>query len=255
MLVKFVNAFTKNVNYGNPTVVYVINHFPSSQEMQRLSAKHNVSETVFIKKVYQNNFKIRWFTPISEAPLCGHATLASAHVLYYYNLVTTEYPINFIHYKSIYSVSKTHNWINLYFPKINTYRISSNLIIDTIFQNYNLIYLGVANNIILVELRNSNEVEFFIPNFSLISLLPYRALLITSRHIHYDFISRYFAPSVGIKEDPVCGSAHCRLIPYWAKKLHKNEMIAYQVSKRGGMIKCKNLNNSVVISGQAIITH
>ena len=255
MLVKFVNAFTKSVDQGNPAVVYIVDNFPSSQKMQSLSTKHNVSETVFIKNVFQNDFKIRWFTPISEAPICGHATLASAHILYHYNLVTKEYPINFIHYKSIYSVDKSNNWINLHFPKIDIKRISSNLTIDQIFQNYNQLYLGVSDNIILVELKNASEIEHFVPNFNLISLLPYRALLITSKHEYYDFISRYFAPSVGINEDPVCGSAHCRLIPYWAKKLHKSKMIAYQASKRGGIVKCQNFNDRVIISGQAIITH
>ena len=101
----------------------------------------------------------------------------------------------------------------------------------------------------------SQNEKNFTPDLKLISSLPYRALLITSHDDEYDFISRYFAPSVGIDEDPVCGSAHCRLIPYWAKKLKKDTMVAYQASKRGGVIKCRNLDNRVMISGQAITTH
>ena len=124
--------------------------------------------------------------------------------------------------------------------------------ISTILRGYSINYIGISQNILFVELASSYEVRTFIPNLQLIASLPYRALLITSKDDKYDFISRYFAPSVGIDEDPVCGSAHCRLIPYWSQKLKKDSMIAYQASERGGIIKCKNLKNGVIISGQAV---
>ena len=130
--------------------------------------------------------------------------------------------------------------------------IKPNKLINEILKNCNVEYLGLSENILFVELKDKNEVKNFIPNLNLILKLPYRALLITSKDDEYDFISRYFAPSVGIDEDPVCGSAHCRLIPYWSKKLDKDSMMAYQASKRGGVIKCHNLTDKVIISGKTI---
>lgn len=255
MIIRFVNAFTININYGNPAAVYVVNNFPNTAEMQKIATKNNVSETAFLKKIYENNFNIRWFTPVSEAPICVHATLASAHVLYENDIVKKHEKINFFNANNNFTTFKKSDWINLDFPSINVVEIESNKMIDEILKNLNVVYLGISKNILFAELKYNDEVRNFIPNLKLILSLPYRALLITSKDDKYDFISRYFAPSVGIDEDPVCGSAHCRLIPYWAKKLKKDEMIAYQASKRGGIIKCKNLGERVLISGQAITTH
>ncbi len=255
MIIKFVNAFTKNVNYGNPAAVCIVDDFLDLTKMQKIATKNNISETAFLKKISENNFDIRWFTPVSEAPICVHATLAAAHILYENNIVEKHIEINFFNTKNQFSVSKSDEWINLNFPSIEVIEAKSNKIINAILKNHNVTYLGLSENIVFVELRCNNEVRDFIPDLKLISSLPYRALLITSKDDEYDFISRYFAPSVGIDEDPVCGSAHCRLIPYWAKKLKKDTMVAFQASKRGGIIKCKNLDNRVIISGQAITTH
>ena len=252
MIEKIVNAFSNRVESGNPAAVYIIDEFPSLSDMQSIATKNNLSETAFVKNISQNQYQIRWFTPNSEAPICVHATLASAHILYENNLVDYNSKIEFLNSNNKYIASKTLEWIDLNFPSITVKQIKSNRVEDEILKNCNIQFLGVSGNILFAELKDKSEIINFIPDLNLISTLPYRALLITSKDDEYDFISRYFAPLVGIDEDPVCGSAHCRLIPYWSKILEKDKMIAYQASKRGGVIKCQNLNDRVLISGQAI---
>lgn len=250
--VSVVNAFSDCLESGNLAAVYISDDLPSSYEMQKIATKNNLSETAFLKNINKNQYHIRWFTPNSEAPICIHATLGAAHCLYENNLVNSNDTIEFISLNNKFMASKTFNWINLNAPSIEIMAIQSNKLIDEILKNCNAKYLGLSGNILFVELKDKNEVKNFIPNLNLILKLPYRALLITSRDEQFDFISRYFAPSVGIDEDPVCGSAHCRLIPYWSKKLDKTNMMAYQASKRGGIIKCQNLKNNVIISGKTI---
>ena len=249
---RLVNAFTNQKDHGNPAAVCIVDNFPNFIEMQKIATKNNLSETSFVKRKTNNDFDIRWFTPISEAPICVHATLASAHILYEDEIIPRNQGISFFNGKNKFTAHINSRWIDLNFPSIKVVHSSSNKIIHQILKNVTTIYLGVSENILFVELKNENEVISFVPNLELISSLPHRALLITSKSIKYDFVSRYFAPSVGINEDPVCGSAHCRLIPYWSTKLKKNKMIAYQVSKRGGIIQCTNLGHRLIISGQAI---
>ena len=252
MIIKYVNAFSTNVYNGNPAVVCIMDEFPENHIMQNIATINNVSETSFVKRVHQNIFIIRWFTPVSESPICAHATLAAAYVVYKSYSTLRKFNLFFINSNNVFIANKNYYWIDLIFPKILTRSIPYDSMFDTIFKNHNIIYIGVSKNILFVELKNNIEIKRFVPDFYFIALLPYRALLITSKDDKYDFISRYFAPSVGINEDPVCGSAHCRLIPYWSKKLNKDKMVAYQMSKRGGVIKCQNLSNRVVISGQVV---
>ena len=252
MLLKFVTAFSDNPSSGNPAAVYLIKDFPSDKIMQGLSTKMNLSETAFVKKLSSNNYHIRWFTPVSEAPICVHATLASAHVLYEEMLVDENVEIKFFNAQRKFIAFQKDGWINMNFPSFSLKPKALDHTISTILRGYSINYIGTSQNILFVEFSHNHEVRAFIPNLQLIASLPYRALLITSKDDKCDFISRYFAPSVGIDEDPVCGSAHCRLIPYWSQKLKKDSMIAYQASERGGIIKCKNLKNGVIISGQAV---
>ena len=252
MLLKFVAAFSNNVNSGNPTAVYLVEDFPKNEVMQKLSTKMNLSETAFVKKLSLNNYHIRWFTPTSEAPICVHATLASAHVLYENMMVRKNSKIKFFNNKKSFIVFQEDDWIGMNFPSLQLKPKTLDKTTSAILQGYSINYVGISQSVLFVEFLHSHEVRTFIPKLDLITSLPYRALLITSKDDQYDFISRYFAPSVGIPEDPVCGSAHCRLIPYWSQKLKKDSMIAYQASKRGGIIRCQNLKNRVIISGQAL---
>jgi predicted PhzF superfamily epimerase YddE/YHI9 len=252
MLIKLVNAFSNNVNAGNTAAICIVKDFPNIEKMQDIATKINFSETAFVKKISQNNYYIRWFTPTSEAPICVHATLAAAHMLYENCLVKNNEKIKFTNIQREFVAFMEDGWISLNFPKFTVKRLVGSSEILSILQGYKVNYLGLSENVVFAEFEHNYEVRDFIPKLHQITLLPYRALLITSRDDKYDFISRYFAPSVGIDEDPVCGSAHCRLIPYWAKKLNKASMIAYQASKQGGVIRCKDLKSRVIISGQSV---
>lgn len=257
MFIQRVVAFSPNKNSGNPAAVYVVRSFPSRQQMQNIATKESFSETSFICLKGDNLYYIRWFTPTSEAPICAHATLAAAFVLYNNSFVKKDKKIFFLNHKNIFTAWIEGNWISLLFP---SYQVTSYVTsvtektlntVQNILQGHKHLFIGVSKNVLFVELIDEVSVNFFKPNLALIKKLPFRALLITAQGTKYDFVSRYFAPSVGIDEDPVCGSAHCRLIPYWSHKLSLNHMIAYQSSKRTGVIRCENLKSSVVIKGQA----
>ncbi|WPX95940.1 PhzF family phenazine biosynthesis protein [Candidatus Bandiella euplotis] len=252
MLLKLVNAFSREVDSGNPAGVCIVEEFPAVEKMQEIATEINFSETAFVKKLFENNYYIRWFTPNSEAPFCIHATLASAHVLYENNLAEQSAEISFFNMQRELKISQEDGWISVNASSMAVEPQELNHTISTILKGYNVVYVGLSENVLFVELKHSSEVRNFIPKLDLIASLPYRALLITSKDEEYDFISRYFAPSVAINEDPVCGSGHCRLTPYWSKKLGKDKMIAYQASHRGGVIRCENLKNRVIISGQAV---
>ncbi|MFQ3307286.1 MAG: putative PhzF superfamily epimerase YddE/YHI9 [Candidatus Midichloriaceae bacterium] len=247
-----VYAFSNNVNSGNPAAVSVVDSFPDNSVMQKYATKFNFSQTAFVKPIVNNKFHIRWFTPNSEAPLCIHATLAASHVIFSNKIIDKDSEIKFINQNNEFIVTCDGEWINLMFPSYETKKHKENGVISDILKGNKINFVGISENVLLAEFDDEDELNNFRPNLEMISSLPYRALLITSKSNKYDFVSRYFAPSVGINEDPVCGSAHCRLTPYWSKKLDKHSMVAYQASKRGGILKCKNLKNKVIISGQAV---
>jgi len=248
-----VNAFSNCSKKGNPTAVYLVDDNFDELYMQKIASEEQLSETAFIKNIEDKSYQIRWFTPISEAPICIHATIASAHVLYEMKIINPLEKIEFFNSGNQYTVHKKQDWISVIAPSIPIHTNTvDDCLIYSILKSYKINHLGISGSVLFAELGSRKELESFIPDLEKISKLPYRALLITSQDKKYDFVSRYFAPSVGIDEDPVCGSAHCRLIPYWSQKLGKSKMIAYQASKRGGVIKCENLDNAVVITGQAI---
>lgn len=251
MKIWFVDAFTSEPFKGNPAGVCIVNEFPSQELMQNIASEVNFSETAFVKPLAKDLYHIRWFTPNSEAPLCGHATLASAHLLIEQGLQNENDTITFKSLSGELMVNKTAEWINLNFPLYNATAIEYSSFLKDIV-NFDPIYTGFAENCILMEFATPEEVRALTPDLAKLAKYQCRALIATSNDKNYDFISRYFAPRVGIDEDPVCASAHCRLIPYWSKKLNKAEMLAYQASVRGGVIKCKNLGNRVLISGKAV---
>ncbi|CAL7960848.1 Uncharacterized isomerase BH0283 [Alphaproteobacteria bacterium] len=247
-----VDTFTNRPFSGNPAAVCLVQEFPKIEIMQNIAYEMNLSETTFVKHIEKLHYHIKWFTPNSEAPLCGHATIAAVHVLVGEGFVPPDQFLTFDSLSGKFEVSHHKGWFNLNFPCYETKPFASNVNLPQIV-NQNPIYVGLTENCILAEFAEPEQVVNLVPNLSLLAKLPYRALIVTSRDTEYDFISRYFAPKVGIDEDPVCGSAHCRLIPYWNKRLGKTEFTAYQASKRGGVIRCKILSNDrVLISGQAV---
>jgi PhzF family phenazine biosynthesis protein len=247
-----VNAFGTQVNKGNPAGVCLVDEFPEQAEMQEVAYELGFSNTAFVKNIDSDKFQIRWFTPDSEAPLCGHATIGSMHVLIEEKMISPDSEVTFESQSGNLFVTRTDTWYNLNFPAYITETITPTKQMFKI-TDAQPIFVGVGQNCLFFELASEKELKNLNVDLELLKTFEYRALIATCKgEKKYDFMSRYFAPKVGIDEDPVCASAHCRLIPYWAQKLQKREMLAYQASSRGGIIKCQNLGNRVLISGEAV---
>lgn len=246
-----VDAFTSIPFKGNPAGVIIVKEFPKDSYMQGIAFELGFSNSAFLKPLAQHQYHIRWFTPLAEAPLCGHATVGSHHVLIEEGLEKPEEEITYQSQSGTLKVSKIGSWYNLNFPAYPMRSIEYNEEIRHVV-NAKAVFVGWSKNCIIVELASEQELIELEPNLEALKKVDCRALIATSKAKDYDFMSRYFAPKVGINEDPVCASAHCRLIPYWSEKLGKDKMIAYQASKRSGVIKCKNLKDRVLISGEAV---
>lgn len=250
--IHIVDAFiTEKPFSGNPAGVCILNEF--IPEMQEIASEINLSETAFVVP-NQGSYKIRWFTPISEAPICGHATLASMHTLIEEGLENGKEVTFFSNTDTLHAYKIGNDIISLDFPSYEVIDIKEDAIYDVLSDISTPMYIGYSQNCILLELHSGNDVINLKPNLHLLSQLPYRALIVTSVddvYYQYDFLLRYFAPKVGIDEDPACGSAHTRLVPYWHKKLNKNNFASYQPSRRGGVIKCEYKQNRVIISGRS----
>jgi predicted PhzF superfamily epimerase YddE/YHI9 len=249
------DAFTRQPFKGNPAGVCFVDDFPNDQYMLQLSAKLGFSNSAFVKQLNGNKFQIRWFTPHSEAPICGHATLATSHILYENGHIQQNEEIVFESPSGNLFVNKTGSWYNLNFPAYLD--VEERIFNDKLFELIKIrpVFNGFYNKGLFMEFASEEEVRNLNPDLEFLKTFKCRALTITAKAkegSEYDFISRYFAPSVGINEDPVCASAHCALIPYWSNKLGKKDLLAYQASKRGGVIKCKDLGDRVIISGEAV---
>lgn len=244
-----VDAFTDEVFSGNPAAIVPLESWLSGDEMQKISAENNLSETAYFVKEPDGTYTIRWFTPQTEVDICGHATLASAHVLYEH--------LNFKGEKVVFqsksgelTVQKKDSiyWMN--FPSNPPDPIPVPKLLPEAIGTIP-IYTGV-NRDMLVLLQDEDTVRSVRPDFSLLEKLEVRGVIITAKGSDCDFVSRFFAPSVGIPEDPVTGSAHTILTPFWKKRLGKSTFTARQVSKRGGNIMCNQKDNRVEIGGSAV---
>lgn len=244
-----VDAFAEKLFEGNPAAVCPLENWLDDDILQSIATENNLSETAFFVKE-NNHFNLRWFTPKTEVDLCGHATLASAFVLF--NILNfNEEEINFQTQSGLLKVYKKDELIILNFPSfdLKITQPTQNLIIaigkepiETFFnRDYFLVY------------ENEEDIVSINPNFSELKKINSQGFIITAKGKDCDFVSRYFAPSVGIDEDPVTGSIHTVLIPFWSKRLNKNEMVAKQLSRRKGKLYCKNLGNRVEIAGKAIL--
>jgi PhzF family phenazine biosynthesis protein len=244
-----VDAFAEHVFEGNPAAVIPLGNWLPDEIMQKIAMENNLSETAFFVPV-ENGFHIRWFTPLAEVDLCGHATLASAHVLFNH-LNYTENEIRFDSRSGILKVKKEQDLIILNFPasKLTTIEIPENL--KNAFNHKPVKSLKGRDDIMLI-FENEEQITQLKPDFQQILESKTRGIIVTAKSENYDFVSRFFAPAVGVNEDPVTGSAHTMLIPYWSKELGKNELIAKQVSARGGALHCKNLGERVEIGGKAV---
>jgi PhzF family phenazine biosynthesis protein len=245
-----VDAFTDKVFGGNPAAVCILDSWLDDKTMQQIAAENNLAETAFVVKS-KYDFEIRWFTPEVEVDLCGHATLAAAHVLFEYYKCESQM-INFITRTSgLLSVEKKATHLTMDFPTDVYKEIEIPMeIINAIGSTPIEAYKGKTDYLLIFS--SQQEIESIQPDFQLLSNVDGRGVIVSSVGTDTDFVSRFFAPQVGINEDPVTGSAHTTLTPVWSEKLEKKRLTAKQLSKRGGDLLCELKGDRVLISGEAI---
>lgn len=253
MKIYVVDAFTNKPYAGNPAAVCLLNGKKSDEWMQQIAAEMNLSETAFLMQA-EDGFSLRWFTPVAEVDLCGHATLASAHWLWE-SQTTKEREIRFYTKSGLLTARRNGYWIEMNFPAEHEEPTETPAglaeILGAAFK-----YVGKNRMDYLVEVEDEDVVKRLQPDFALMKKISTRGLLVTalSEEPDIDFVSRCFFPGYGIDEDPVTGSAHCCLGPYWGSKLKKDKLTAKQVSARGGLLKLQLHDERVLISGQAVTT-
>jgi PhzF family phenazine biosynthesis protein len=247
-----VDAFTAEPFKGNPACVCILDREMPKKWMQNIAAEMNVSETAFIVKD-KEKYKIRYFTPESEVPLCGHATLASAHIMFEEGLAEADKKIIFISKAGELMVRKSGNWINMNFPAYNFEPVRIPADIEKIIGIKPAELYRTSNGWRLALLMGEHELRNLQPDFNLMKASVYGELIVTapSEVTNFDFCVRCFAPALGINEDPVTGSAQCVLVPFWHKKTGRDEFIVHQISKRSGILKVALKGNRVQISGHA----
>lgn len=244
-----VDSFAKKSFTGNPAAVFVVEDFFEDVICQQMAKELNLSETAFVKILNPNHAHIRWFTPKVEVKLCGHATLASAHVLYEQGLFLSE-EIVFESLSGPLTIKQNYPQFTLDFP---LQAVNKPIELDTNLLKGlgKIINSAMALDDIIIEIESENMLKAYQPDISLLNQIDCRGIIITAKSQKYDFVSRFFAPRVGVNEDPVTGSAHCKLADYWQKKLNKGQFRAYQLSERGGEINIQIRNNRVLLTGTA----
>ncbi len=248
-----VDAFTKEKFKGNPAAVCILEKAADEKWMQDVALEMNLSETAFLYPV-ENGYDLRWFTPVAEVDLCGHATLATAHVLFLDKHVSKDTTISFHTRSGELKVSRDEELIYLDFPALPPERcIAPEGLLEALGVDSTNIYKSKFD--LLVEVDSEDEIKKLEPDFTALAKCEARGVIVTAKaKSKFDFISRFFAPAFGINEDPVTGSAHCVLAPYWSKKLGKENLFAYQASSRGGEVRLEMKGDRVILGGQAVIT-
>jgi len=251
-----VDAFTDKPFCGNPAGVCILDNGISEDLFQLIAREINYSETAFL--FFQNgSYTIRWFTPHTEVDLCGHSTLAAAHVLYKFQYCDSSKSIEFDSKSGILRAKKINDKIEIDFPQAFIDGVENNEIIEKAF-DIKPVYTGKNKNRYLIEIEDYDKLLTIKPDFQLLQSADLGRFIITVKSTlpEYDFISRFFAPGVGVPEDPITGTAHCYLAPYWGKKLGKAKMVGFQASERSGIIECELIgDNRVLLRGKAIIVH
>ncbi|WP_342603111.1 PhzF family phenazine biosynthesis protein [Peribacillus sp. FSL E2-0159] len=243
-----VDAFAEKVFEGNPAGICVMNEWISDDIMQKIAIENNLSETAFAVKGAEN-YKLRWFTPGGEINLCGHATLATAFIIM--NYVEKQLKtIQFDTMSGVLTVNRKDDLYELDFPTVPSKEIPlTEQMIDALGTTPIEAYL---NRDLLLVLDSEEAVKNLSPDFSKLEQLPDGlGVIVTAKGNDYDFVSRAFFPKLKVNEDPVCGSAHCGLVPFWAEKLKKRKMVARQLSNRGGTLFCKHEDTRVKMAGKA----
>ncbi len=246
-----VDAFTDTPFKGNPAAVCLLNEPHAEKWMQQVAMEMNLSETAFLWPL-DEGYSLRWFTPTIEVDLCGHATLASAHILWQTGMLRPTQTAVFHTKSGQLTAKRDGDWIEMNFPATppETAELPQGL---QAALGVDPIYTGRFGDKYLVVIEGENKVRLMQPDFAAMRKIDARAVCVTSRAETkaIDFVSRYFVPWISIDEDPVTGSAHCCLTPYWAEQLGKENLTAYQASARGGLLQVQPIGNRVLIRGQA----
>jgi len=245
-----IDAFTDKPFAGNPAAVCLLPEARDTSWMLSVAKEMNLPETAFLVR-RADGFDLRWFTPAVEVALCGHATVASAHALWEEGHLAPGEQARFHTLSGLLTADRAGDWIELDFPaKPETSAPAPEGLVEALGAEPK--YIGKNAFDYLVELDSEATVRGLKPNHAMLKKLPVRGVMVTSRAADYDFVSRFFAPGSGIEEDPVTGSAHCCLGPYWAPRLGKSEFVAYQASDRGGVVRVRLVGDRVKLGGQAV---
>jgi PhzF family phenazine biosynthesis protein len=249
-----VDAFTDEPFRGNPAAVCPLPRPADAAWMQQVAAEMNLSETAFLYR-QGDAWNLRWFTPTVEVDLCGHATLASAHLLWETNRAEAGSPIRFLTRSGPLGVVRSEAGYEMDFPArpVSLTHAPPAALAEAL--GVAPVWVGTNGMDALAELEDEASVVALRPNFARLEALPVRGLIVTalaSTGQGYDFVSRFFAPASGVPEDPVTGSAHCALGPYWAERLGKADLVGYQASRRGGRVRVGVRGNRVLLGGRAV---
>jgi PhzF family phenazine biosynthesis protein len=254
-----VDAFTDQPFGGNPAAVCVLEGPADPGWMQSVALEMNLSETAFLHPEpgqEAGTYRLRWFTPTTEVDLCGHATLATSHVLWTDCHLPIDRPARFLTRSGLLTAHRTADgWIEMDFPAEPIEPIADRNAVVGIL-DLPITFAGRNRMDLLVEVPDEAAVRAYVPDATALASIPVRGVILTARASEppYDFVSRFFAPNVGVLEDPVCGSAHCALTPHWAGKLGRLSLLGHQVSPRGGVIRVRLEGDRVAIAGQAVVT-
>lgn len=252
MRITQIDAFTDVPFKGNPAAVCVLTEFPSDRWMQSLAEEMNLSETAFLVRS-GDRYRLRWFTPKLEVELCGHATLASAHYLWEAGDLPPSVPALFDTASGLLRAEKRGSWIEMDFPGEPPEPVDPPTGMLTAL-GATPKFVGKNRFDYLIEVETEKEVRALRPDYALLAESSTRGVIVTSRSSRADYsvVSRFFAPAVGVDEDPVTGSAHCCLGPYWAAKLRTDDIVGYQASERGGFVRMRVRGDRVDLVGQAV---
>jgi PhzF family phenazine biosynthesis protein len=247
-----IDAFADRPFAGNPAAVCLLEKAADAGWMQSVAAEMNLSETAFVFP-RDDGFGLRWFTPIVEVDLCGHATLASAHALWSEGLVDPAVPIPFHTNSGVLTCSRSGDWIELDFPATPaTEAVAAPGLLAAL--DVEPLFVGCTKFDYLVVVDSEDTIRSLRPDFEALRRLAVRGIIVTSvsDDDRFEFVSRFFAPGSGIYEDPVTGSAHCCLAPYWGERLGKTTMVGFQASARGGVVRVRVAGERVLLGGQAV---
>lgn len=247
-----IDAFTDRAFGGNPAAVCLLQEPMSDLWMQHVAQEMNLAETAFLLPE-PDGYSLRWFTPVLEVDLCGHATLASAHALWEGRHLAPEATARFHTRSGLLTARQNGEWIELDFPAEPATEVAAPPeLLDGLPITPR--YVGKNRFDYLVEVESEAALRALRPDFSLLACLSARGVIVTAPAStpNFDFVSRFFAPACGINEDPVTGSAHCCLGPYWYERLHRQTFTAFQASARGGIVKVNVMGNRVLLDGQAV---